>query len=245
LAGGMGRNQIKRLRTLHDVARTVWQSHCHGGKSEFEASFAALCRRYDAIEWDNELLQGALETEIADASNTNVQSIRAAFDAAMNHRELVIPEFVAIKAPPEADRRPLSETKASDDPVPADPEALGLDSLRGVVDSRSPPRVPLIRSSESTTRSDDAAVDRPFQDDSSKPSDLNVLRGRAQMLAARIADRNGIGDLILPLTDQGLGYVLRDVPDPSLADQLDDDALAQISTLWWQLAACAELPRLR
>jgi hypothetical protein len=35
--------------------------------------------------------------------------------------------------------------------------------------------------------------------------------------------------------------VLRDVPDPVLADQLDEAALAQVSMLWWQLAACSEM----
>ena len=35
--------------------------------------------------------------------------------------------------------------------------------------------------------------------------------------------------------------MLRDVPDPVLADQLDEEALAQVSMLWWQLAACSEM----
>jgi hypothetical protein len=45
----------------------------------------------------------------------------------------------------------------------------------------------------------------------------------------------------MPLPSQGLGFVLRDVPDPGLADQLDEDTLAQLCTLWWQLAACSEM----
>jgi hypothetical protein len=73
------------------------------------------------------------------------------------------------------------------------------------------------------------------------PDDLKSLRGRAWTLASRLAQRNGIGDLVEPLSGQGLGYVLRDVPDPALADQLDEEALAQICVLWWQLAACAEM----
>ena len=73
------------------------------------------------------------------------------------------------------------------------------------------------------------------------PSDLKSLRGRAWTLASRLAQRNGIGELVEPLTGKGLGYVLSDVPDPALADQLDQDALAQVCILWWQLAACAEM----
>ena len=60
-------------------------------------------------------------------------------------------------------------------------------------------------------------------------------------MATRLAQRNGISELVEPLPGQGLGFVLRDVPDPSLADQLDEDALAQICILWWQLAACSEM----
>jgi len=60
-------------------------------------------------------------------------------------------------------------------------------------------------------------------------------------LAARLAQRNGLGDLVAPLSGKGLGFILRDVPDPSLADQLDTDTLCQVSMLWWHLAACAEM----
>jgi hypothetical protein len=34
---------------------------------------------------------------------------------------------------------------------------------------------------------------------------------------------------------------LCDVPDPELAETLDQEMLGQVSTLWWQLAACAEI----
>ena len=41
--------------------------------------------------------------------------------------------------------------------------------------------------------------------DLSRPTDLKSLRGRAWTLAARLAQRNGIGDLVVPLSSQGLG----------------------------------------
>ena len=67
------------------------------------------------------------------------------------------------------------------------------------------------------------------------------MRSRAWTLAARLTQRNGIGDLVEPLPSNGLGFILRDVPDPALAGKLDEESLSQLSTLWWQLAACAEL----
>jgi len=75
----------------------------------------------------------------------------------------------------------------------------------------------------------------------SVPTDLKSLRGRAWTLAARLAQRNGMGELVEPIPGRGLGFVLRDVPDPTLADQLDEESLSQLTMLWWQLAACSEM----
>jgi len=88
----------------------------------------------------------------------------------------------------------------------------------------------------------DVAVEKaPTVVGASRPTDLKSLRARAWTLAARIAQRNGLGDLIQPLSGNGLGFILRDVPDPALVEQLAEDDLAQVSMVWWQLAACAEI----
>jgi hypothetical protein len=71
--------------------------------------------------------------------------------------------------------------------------------------------------------------------------DVKSLRARLWTLASRLAQRNGLGDLVHPLSNRGLGFVLRDVPDPALVDRLDEESLAQVSMVWWHLAACAEL----
>jgi hypothetical protein len=72
-------------------------------------------------------------------------------------------------------------------------------------------------------------------------TDLKSLRARSWTLAARLAQRNGLEGIVQPLPNAGLGFILIDVPDPALADQLDDDKLAMVSTLWWHLAACCEI----
>jgi len=87
----------------------------------------------------------------------------------------------------------------------------------------------------------DRAVNQLLDDGQRGPLDIKSLRARAWALAARLAQRNGIGELIEPLSGRGLGFILRDVPDPALADQLDEDSLSQVSMVWWQLAACAEM----
>lgn len=74
-----------------------------------------------------------------------------------------------------------------------------------------------------------------------RPTDLKSLRARAWTLAARIAQRHGLADLVVPLPGQGLGFLLTDVPDAALLERLEEDDLAQVSTVWWWLAACAEV----
>lgn len=70
---------------------------------------------------------------------------------------------------------------------------------------------------------------------------LSLLRDKAYRLALRLAEQNGFAAVVVRLSDQGLGFMLTDVPDPDLTDSLDPNLLGQVSCLWWQLAACAEL----
>jgi ParB family protein of integrating conjugative element (PFGI_1 class) len=70
---------------------------------------------------------------------------------------------------------------------------------------------------------------------------LSLLRDKACRLAMQLAERNGFASVVTRLSDQGLGFMLTDVPDPDLTNSLDPTLLGQVSCLWWQLAACAEL----
>jgi len=246
LEAGMGRHQVERIQVLQRAARNLWQRYCSGGDRAFDEVFAALCRRYDGLDWDTALLQVAIETEIAEESETSIHTIRVALDAEINGRELSIPEFVPIKEPP----RPERQGDGDGNPVTLEgrdvPEAgeTGLNPASEapvkLIDAPIQPQDHL----DNSTDLDDSAADapEPLSDDGHyKPTDLKSLRGRAWTLAARLAQRNGIGDLVVPLSGKGLGYVLNDVPDHALADQLDEEALAQVCMLWWQLAACAEM----
>ncbi len=110
---------------------------------------------------------------------------------------------------------------------------IGPDEL---VDGFSPAELPVDPSTDQSPTIVDQILTR-----AQGPPDLKSQRARAWTLASRLAQRNGLGDLVLPLSRNGLGYLLRDVPDPALADQLDEDTLSQLSMVWWQLAACAEI----
>ena len=235
---GLGSRQVIRIRALERAARTLWQRYCSGGDSAFGEVFTTLCRRYDGPEWDTNVLQGAIENEIAEEAETSIHTIRVALDAEINGRELVIPEFVPLKEPPKPERRDGS-----------DENSVATDGINDQEDSDAGPGGETPSSLEAApiqpqNNLDDAMADVSetlIDASDSKPNDLKSLRGRAWTLAARLAQRNGIGDLVMPMSGKGLGFVLRDVPDPVLADQLDEDALAQVYILWWQLAACSEM----
>ncbi len=240
LEAGMGIHQVVRIRALERAASKLWQQFGSGGDSAFDEVFTALCRRYDGPDWDTDVLQGAIETEIAEEAETSIHTIRVVLDAEINGRELVIPEFVPIKEPPKPERcdsgdENLVTTDELDDREDND---AGLNQVGEMTPgSEAAPIPPQDNLDDAIADVSETLIDAS----DSKPTDLKSLRGRAWTLAARLAQRNGIGDLVIPLLGKGLGFVLRDVPDPVLADQLDEDALAQVCMLWWQLAACSEM----
>jgi len=131
----------------------------------------------------------------------------------------------------------------SEDAIPDDESPVVQGSSRGIApdaseeESEDPPDAPI----ESPACSIQSLETQLITLGEYGPKDLKSLRARAWTLAARLAQRNGIGELVTPLSGKGLGFILRDVPDSSLADQLDADMLGQVSMLWWHLAACAEM----
>ena len=245
---GMGKHQVERIRALERVARITWQRYCTGDADAFDAVFGTLCHRYDGSDWNTDLLRGALEAEIADEGDTSIHTVRVAFDAELFGRELVVPE-------PEPE--PVNETAQHEhhDNQVAAPVVSELQNDHKDAEtikkshSEEPENLPASGNTEVQTPSHNdldaeppASITEPLVTiNQSAPTDFKSLRSRAWTLAARLAQRNGIGDLVAPLSGNGLGFVLRDVPDSMLAEQLDDDGLSQISMLWWQLAACAEM----
>ncbi|MES9897717.1 MAG: ParB family protein [Sedimenticola sp.] len=253
LNAGLGRPQVQRIRALDRAAFQVWKRHALGDETVFDEVFATLCRRYDATEWDTGLLHGAIETEIAEQVEVSIQTVRVELNAQLAGRELNIPAFEDDNS--EADEADEVCRDATGSPAhssmkdenSADPKTRYEDPVKELGDdpfsdadnetsSSSEGRVP-----DHLTEKTEPVVEQILTAGQSGPGDLKSLRGRAWTLAARLAQRNGIGDLVAPLSGKGLGFILRDVPDPALADQLDDDTLSQVSMVWWHLAACAEM----
>ena len=257
LSTGLGRPQVERIRALDRAARAIWKKHDLGNDESFDAVFAALCKRYDGPEWDLELLRNAIEIEIAEELEVSVQAVRVELDARLSGRELDSPvldnddtdtsgERASAQKVASAKASAAAGTQTADDPCINDREkedgSEEPDAQRPLLtvapdvsgdDATEPPA--------NTTEAAPDAAESLITLSHVGPSDLKSLRARAWTLAARLAQRNGIGDLVEPLSGKGLGFILRDVPETSLADQLDTDTLGQISMLWWHLAACAEM----
>ncbi|MDE0249924.1 MAG: chromosome partitioning protein ParB [Gammaproteobacteria bacterium] len=235
LEAGLGRPQVGKIRSLERAARNLWLRFCQGEDATFDPVFEALCSRYDGPVWETDILQGAIETEIAEEAELSIHSVRVALDAALAGREVELPAIEPDPGPESPTDHGVHEGGEVEQPAVTEraaPQVPGNDAQeprKGVGDQRTapggaPPVPGLSRAPGETGL-----------------RDLKSLRARAWTLAARLAQRNGIGDLVVPLPGKGLGFVLRDVPDPALAEQLDDESLGQVSMLWWQLAACAEM----
>ena len=248
LKSGLGRPQVERIRALDRVARALWKKRKLGDDESFDAVFAALCERYDGPEWDLELLRNAIEIEIAEELEVSIQAIRVELDAQLLGREIEIPILENDHDADTPEDRDASQNVSlvkgkhvADVQIPGDPRGRNADAVSE--GEASPPQRPslVVAPDETEEESEADSIESAITLSQPSATDLKSLRARAWTLAARLAQRNGIGGLVAPLSGKGLGFILRDVPDSSLADQLDADTLGQVSMLWWHLAACAEM----
>ena len=250
LEGGLGRPHVERIRRLERAAHKIWQDRCSESAEDFEEVFTTLCKRYDSPDWDTDVLRSALESEIAAALDVSIHTVRVMLDAEMAGRELVIPE---AEVEPDPNEESSELERPTDESFDADQDDGGsrVSSSDRTSTDELPPELPDQSnpgSAPDTGLLDDDVkeisepeTELPNLTNDTSPNDLKSLRGRAWTLATRLAQRNGMADLVEAVSGKGLGFVLRDVPDPTLADQLDEDSLSQLTMLWWQLAACAEM----
>jgi len=238
---GLGKPQIQRIRTLERVGRKVWGLRGAGTDDEFDGIFEALCRRHDSIDWQFESLRDAIEIEIAEAAEASIQIIRMEFDCRLAGTEPKVPDFVH-----EEDVSNVGFSVASRDESAtasdAERKARRITSPGPAADQdASPGENPPEIDSQSGAKPSSEVLFRHIGVQSKARIPMGVLRDTAFTLAHRLAERHGIGGLVAPLKDNGLGFLLRDVPPAALVDPLDEDMLAQVSTMWWQLVAFAEM----
>jgi ParB family protein of integrating conjugative element (PFGI_1 class) len=254
LGSGLGKPLVERIRKLHRVGRKIWCLRGAGAEAEFDAAFEALCRRHDGIDWQFESLHQAIENEIAEAAEVSIQVIRMEFDCRLAGHEPDIPDFIH-EDEIEDQEFPASAGDEAAIVSEAERDSWKISGKPGVEKEPGSPMSPKEQLHSGEARDEDSAevaIELPPERDSealfrrigiqSKGRiPIELLRETAYTLAQRLAERHGIGTLIAPLNDNGLGFVVRDIPPSSVVDQLDDELLAEVSSMWWQLMAFAEM----
>jgi len=254
LEAGLGKLQVGRIRKLSRVGREIWRLRGAGAEAEFDAAFEVLCQRYDSLDWQFDPLLQAIENEISEAADVDIQVIRMEFDCRLSGREPDIPDFVleeetrdeefpvsrrdepAIVS--EAERRANAITSTGPaDGCPTDGKAPDEQLQTGGATEGGHPEVAI----ELPPAAESEALFRRIGIQSKDRIPIELLRETAYTLARGLAERHGIGVLIEPIKDTGLGFLVRDIPSSSVVDQLDDDLLAEVSTMWWQLTSFAEM----
>ncbi len=255
LGAGLGKLQVQRIRNLERVGREIWRRRGVGAEAEFNAAFEALCRRYDGVDWQFDLLRQGIEVEIAEAADASIQVIRMEFDCRLSGRELDIPDFVNEEETQDQefpisprDESPIaSEAELQAEAITSSGFADGCSTGGAVSDEEinagqlTEQQEPLQVAIELPFEVNNEALFRRIGVQSKTRIPIELLRETAYKLAQRLAERHGMAALIAPLIDNGLGFLVRDIPSSSVVDQLDDDMLAEVSTMWWQLIAFAEM----
>jgi ParB family protein of integrating conjugative element (PFGI_1 class) len=216
LSDGLARRQVQKIRRLQRLGGDIWTSREIGSKEEFDGIFSELCRRYDSPDWQIEPLARAVETEIAEAVETSVQVIRMEMDCLANGRLL-------SDETPSAKRRSNGKSDQNGDAESNNTPVATEDADEG----------------ESVTVSIEipAASGGTLQDAFFSTDCIDSLRYHAYEQAESLARRFGLGDVIVPLSDIGLGFLVKDIPSKAILERVDDELRASICTMWWQLLA--------
>jgi ParB family protein of integrating conjugative element (PFGI_1 class) len=242
LRGGLAHREVIKVRALERAASALWADRVPAGNESFDEIFTVLCRRYDGPDWDLLSLRQAIEAEIADRLNQTVHAIRLALDARLSG---VVETALPCRDeddewwPEPVERKPRSPIErpaaASQNlqPTAADDGARGSQTANGQGDEGGGPLL------SQMTPSGTFAGFEPFEQ--SPTQTISELRVQAAGFASALASHHGLADLIIPTPETGTGFLLADVLAPELIEQLDEAGLGQVSMIWWQLAACAEM----
>jgi ParB family protein of integrating conjugative element (PFGI_1 class) len=203
LSAGMGSPQVIRIQGLERAARAIWCKKSLGAEGEFDEIFAALCRRYDSPDWVTDVLQGALETEIAEAAEVDLALVRLELDAQLTGRSIPVITPETLENAPAQDR---------------------------------------LREAVTSSGTESAAVGNHVNSslDTKELSELERLRQRANQLANQLAHTGGLGLLVKPISEQGPGFAVQDVPDETFSEVLDEDLAQLVAAVWRQLVACSD-----
>jgi hypothetical protein len=251
LRAGMGRPQVERIRKLETVLVEFlkYRSQEAAFIEEARAFFLDCLARHDSEEWLLEPVEEALIDYVARVCGEDRNKVLADFDAIATFGQ---PGSDALPPAPFAARpaRPLPKTadappQAAPDDQGEDPGAEGVENEPTVIDEAWPSvdrdltghvpdgkEAPEARVSAFGLK----PLDRP-----ELPQDVKSLCARMWTLATQLAQRNGLGECILPCLNKGCGYLV-DLPlQPLYAGEIPQTLdEAKRVMLWWLLGALCE-----
>ncbi len=242
LSEGLGRPQIHMIHRLHRVGSEIWTERQQGSATEFDGIFAELCRRTDAPDWSIDPLRNAVEVEIAEAVDLSIQVIRLEIEYRLNGEQM--PECPSNSFEVNGNHDEDAEASSHSGQVTGDSHDSELpESVERLhVDAADADEIPV--SVEVSV-----AVDNPEYSSTELPtpirrtpiySKLGSIRQIAYQLADGLAHRHLIGNLIQPSPNIGVGYLVVDLPDRCVLDDVDEETRAGRFTMWWQLLAFSE-----
>ena len=274
LEAGLGRRQAMRIRSLDRVARALWLECTPDPEANYDDVFGALCRRYDAPEWELGQLRRGLEAEIAEQAEVSIHAVSFDLDAGLAGRPFGATagdeeeqdewDDWDVRGASAAQAGGLRETAGDREGGGDRPAAgAGVSAADALVTHRktvafpepgsvngTEPVAPPANGAGHDTPCDGAETDKDTMPGAAAgglsevpagAGGFEALRERLWQHASGLAERNGLGGLVRRLPGKGAGFLVCDVPDPALAEQLEEEELAQVSLVWWHLAACAEI----
>jgi ParB family protein of integrating conjugative element (PFGI_1 class) len=237
LSAGLGRPQIEKIRSLERAARHIWLHRQLGEESLFDNVFAELCRRYDGTEWDIHPLYCALRHEIAVESEQSEHIIHLEIEACLAGRAF---DCATHPGDDSDEEHPLSVSGRQASAVEGSRSDATSRTARALRDLQANDGIEADPTEPSAHHAERIDVSTPVKRDLTS-LDIPDLRSHLYATAARLAAHHGLGGCVIPLTDNGLGFLVADVPPAELTETLDHEMLGLVSSLWWQLAACSEI----
>lgn len=227
LSDGLGWHRVARIRKLHRLASALWVRCGIGPADEFDGIFAELCRRNDGSDWQFGPLQRAVEIEITEAADLTLQTVRLSLQAA---------QFLGV----------VADTPNAEGSTDPERSTAPNQTIRSQILTQPPVATKADESLDSMTiriECEDGTADMPGS--TTRPRDhgqdpFHDLRQRAFGVACALARRFSLGDLVIPLPDNGNGFLVSDLPPNTLLDRVDPETRAAIGTMWWQLLAFSE-----
>ncbi|MEX2259433.1 MAG: ParB family protein, partial [Woeseia sp.] len=227
LEAGLGKRQVQRIRKLERASRDIWRDHGVGNDAEFDDTFGALCRRYDGDDWVFEPLRQAIEVEIAEAAEADIQSVRMLIDWRLSGQAAEFPE--------------IPEFEPFDEPAPPRTRPEARDKDNDAAASGSTASQSLDISIELPSADDPEALLRHLINVAAPSQSIAERRLLAHALARRLAERYGLGALIVSSGDDGLGYRVSDWPPASMLASLDAGMRTLVTAIWWQLVSFTDV----